>query len=94
VECAIADAAAAWGLNVRVFASVAWCESRLDPDAYNPSSASGLFQHLARYFDARAEAAGVSDADIFDPVANAQAAGYLMSSQGMAPWEPSRWCWG
>lgn len=47
VECAIADAANAYNLPVDDLATVAWCESRHDPDARNPhSTATGLFQFL------------------------------------------------
>ncbi len=47
VECAIADAAAAYGLDRAMLADLAWCESRHEPDARNPrSTATGLFQFL------------------------------------------------
>jgi hypothetical protein len=44
------------------------CESNGDPNAKNPdSTASGLFQHLTRYWPTRAEAAGFAGASVFDP---------------------------
>lgn len=63
------------------------CESRGDPDAKNPtSSASGLFQHLARLWPPRAEAAGFGDADVFDPFANIAVAAWLLENGGPSHW--------
>ena len=48
---------------------VMWCESRGDPDAVNAESgASGLMQHIPRYWDERARAAGFQGASPFDPM--------------------------
>ena len=55
---------------------VAKCESVLDPNAVNPySNASGLFQFLPGTWATTPYA----DQDIFDPVANANAAGWMWS---------------
>jgi uncharacterized protein YraI len=55
---------------------VAKCESVLDPNALNPySNASGLFQFLPSTWATTPYA----DQDIFDPVANANAAGWMWS---------------
>ncbi|MCP3993566.1 MAG: lytic transglycosylase domain-containing protein [bacterium] len=63
------------------------CESRGDPNAKNPnSSASGLFQHLARLWSPRAEAAGFGDADVFDPFANIAVAAWLLENGGPSHW--------
>ena len=63
------------------------CESRGDPLAKNPnSSASGLFQHLARLFPERATAAGWDDADVFDPFANIAVAAWLLDNGGTSHW--------
>ena len=68
--------------------AVAWCESRYVPTAYNQSSgASGIFQHLARYWPDRAAKAGWTGADIFDPEANVAVAAWL--SNGGSDW--SHW---
>ncbi len=55
------------------------CESKGNPDAYNSSSgASGLFQHLQRYWAGRVEAAGWgSSVSPFDPPANIAVAAWL-----------------
>ena len=54
------------------------CESEGNPNAKNPgSTASGLFQHLATYWDDRSGRAGWGGADIFDPVANVAVAAWL-----------------
>ncbi|MDH4118785.1 MAG: S-layer homology domain-containing protein [Acidimicrobiia bacterium] len=71
------------------------CESGGDPLAKNPrSTASGLFQHLASQWPARAEAAGFSGADVFDPVANTAVAAWLVyEGGGWTHWNASAHCW-
>lgn len=63
------------------------CESHGDPEAKNPnSSASGLFQHLARLWPERAAKAGFADADVFDPFANVAVAAWLLENGGTSHW--------
>lgn len=65
-----------------------WHESRGDPGAVNSSSgASGLFQHLPRYWPERSIAAGWSGASIFDPEANVAVAAWLRAD-GWHHWTP------
>lgn len=65
-----------------------WHESRGDPNARNPSSgASGLFQHLPKYWGERSAAAGWGGADIFDPEANVAVAAWLRQ-HGWQHWSP------
>lgn len=64
-------------------------ESGGNPSAKNPSSsASGLFQHLARYWPERSAKAGWAGADIFDPTANTAVAAWLWSVGGWGHWAP------
>lgn len=64
-------------------------ESGGDPDAYNASSgASGLFQHLRRYWTERTAASGWAGADIFDPEANVAVAAWLQRTGGWGHWSP------
>ena len=64
------------------------CESGGYPNAKNPtSSASGLFQHLARYWDGRSKTAGWAGASIWDPEANIAVAAWLLGENGKASWE-------
>lgn len=72
------------------------CESSGDPNAKNPkSSASGLFQHLGRFWPERSVKAGLAGADIFDPSANVAVAAWLVyEGGGWSHWNPSRHCWG
>ena len=59
------------------------CESNGNPNAKNPrSSASGLFQHLGKYWPARSAAAGFAGASIFDPTANVAVAAWLRDQRG------------
>ncbi len=71
------------------------CESRGDPNARNASSgASGLFQHLPRFWADRSAAAGFGGADIFDPTANVGVAAWLVyEGGGWSHWNPSAHCW-
>ena len=65
------------------FMRVMWCESRGDPDAVNAESgASGLMQHIPRYWDERARAAGFQGASPFDPIANIYASVWLLDMGG------------
>ena len=69
-----------WALNIIK------CESGGDPNAYNASSgASGLFQHLKQYWDARATAAGFPGASPFNAEANIAASAYLLYAPGGGP---------
>ncbi len=62
------------------------CESGGDPnimhDFSNPASASGLFQHLGKYWDRRSAAAGYGGVSIFDPTANVATAAWLRDQRG------------
>ncbi len=59
------------------------CESGGNPNAKNPgSSASGLFQHLGKYWATRSAAAGYGGVSIFDPTANVAVAAWLRDQPG------------
>jgi hypothetical protein len=62
---------------------VAWCESRFDPSSTNArTGAVGLFQHLPRYWEERAENAGFPNADPSDPEASTAAAAWAVYDGG------------
>lgn len=64
-------------------------ESNGDPNAYNSSSgASGLFQHLPKYWDSRSAKAGWSGASIMDTNANTAVAAWLWTVDGWWHWNP------
>ena len=70
------------------FMRVMWCESRGDPNAVNAESgASGLMQHIPRYWDDRARSAGFQGASPFDPIANIYASVWLLDVGGWSHWE-------
>ncbi len=65
------------------------CESGGVPDIRNRAggTASGLFQHLPRYWDARARKAGWEGADIFSPEANIAVSAWLFNDgAGRSHW--------
>ncbi len=83
----IRAAAAAWGADPDQLLRVAYCESRYNPNAYNPSSgASGLFQFLPRTWAANSVRAGYGGASVFEPVANANTAAYMFASGQARQW--------
>jgi len=67
---------------------VMMCESGGNPTARNPSSsASGLFQQLARYWPGRAATYGMTGRSVFDPWANAVvSAGMVRDTGGWSHW--------
>ena len=75
--------------QVDTFMRVLHCESRGDPDAFNNvvydnplDQASGLMQHMPRWWDERAAAAGFAGYSPFDPVANIYTSAWLLTSRG------------
>jgi uncharacterized protein YraI len=76
-------AADAYGQPREDMLRVATCESNLVPTAVNPSSqASGLFQFLPSTW----ETTPYADQDIFDPVANANAAAWMWDNGRRNEW--------
>lgn len=68
-------------------------ESGGNPDADNPrSSASGLMQHLAKYWPARSAAAGWGGASIWDPTANIAVGAWLYYTGGAGHWTSAWKC--
>ena len=69
--------------QISTFMRVMHCESRGDPYALHPESkASGLMQHLQRYWPERAQAIGMPNYSPFDPVANIYASAWLLTTAG------------
>lgn len=70
--------------------TVMTCESKGNPNARNPyTGASGLFQHLPRYWPERARAVGFAGASPYHAEANIAAAAYLVRvsiSTGLPAW--------
>ena len=64
------------------------CESGGNPTAQNPGSqkASGLFQHLPKYWTSRSTLAGWAGADIFAGEANIAVAAWLLADSGWKNW--------
>jgi hypothetical protein len=62
---------------------VAWCESRFNPTSTNlRTGAVGLFQHLPKYWEERAESAGFPNAEPTDPEASTAAAAWAVYHEG------------
>lgn len=88
---AVTEAVFAFGgddADVHRFLRIMQCESAGRPDAKNPnSSASGLMQHLTRYWPDRAERAGMPGADVFDPAANIWVSAWLALAAPEGGWQ-------
>jgi uncharacterized protein YraI len=78
----IHEAADRYGQNRADMLRVARCESNLDPYAVNPSGSYGLFQFIRSTW----ESTPYGDADIFDPRANANAAGWMWQQGRQSEW--------
>ena len=78
---------------------VAFCESSAMPDdtlndAVSDALAVGAFQHLAKYWSFRSEAANVGGFSPFDLEANvATGADLFYNGGGSKHWSPSKKCW-
>lgn len=92
VQEAIRLASIAYKVPPGQMRSVAWCESRFNPRADNPTStATGLMQFLTSTY----AATPYRDVSIESPYANALAAGWLWSRSGTwSHWAASRGCHG
>lgn len=74
--------------DVDRFLRIMQCESGGDPLAKNPnSSASGLMQHLTRFWQERAELAGVPGADVFDGNSNIWVSAWLALAAPGGGWQ-------
>lgn len=78
VTDAIAAAAARWGVSYYWLLRVATCESGLNPNAYNPSGASGLFQFMPSTYWYFAGRIGETRS-YWDPYGAANVAAYMFS---------------
>ena len=87
----VEEALEAYGIpdEIDTFMRVLHCESRGDPNAHNTvvyenpkDQASGLMQHMPRWWDDRSNAAGFGGYSPFDPVANIFTSAWLLTSRG------------
>jgi soluble lytic murein transglycosylase-like protein len=85
-------AADAHGIDARKLARIVVCESGGNPNAHNPSGASGLTQQMPQFWPGRAAAAGLPGASVYDPTANLEVAA-MMLARSDSPWDSSRTCW-
>jgi hypothetical protein len=86
IEAIIREAAAAQGADPDQLVRVAYCESRFNPGAYNPSGASGLFQFMPGTWAANSVRAGYAGASVFDPVASANVAAWMFARGQAGQW--------
>lgn len=83
VKRVIRQAALRWGLSAEKMLRVAECESGLNPRAQSPSGKYvGLYQFERASWETRARWAGYEGRPWWDPVANANTAGWLVTEGG------------
>jgi soluble lytic murein transglycosylase-like protein len=87
IEAIIRQAAAANGADADQLLRIAWCESRYDPNAYNPTSgASGLFQFVPPTWATNSVRAGYAGASPFDAEASANVAAWMFARGSANLW--------
>lgn len=77
-------------IDYRLLRSIAWCESRLQPRAYNPSGAGGLMQFMPGTWASNRYAAHSRYSAKWAALGGA----WLIRRVGTGPWAASRHCWG
>lgn len=74
--------------------AIATCESWLNPNAKNKnSSAAGTYQHIQRYWPARAKKYWFAWASVYNAEANVAVSMWMLRDQGTNPWNASKHCW-
>ncbi len=89
VHDAIYKAAQHWGVSYWYLVRLATCESGLNPGAYNPSGASGLFQFMPSTYAAYAARIG-EGGSLWNAYSNANVAAYMISQGQAYQWTCSR----
>lgn len=88
VPC-VRRAAIHWGVPTGLQLAIARCESRLRWWAFNPSGATGIMQVLP----STAATSPYADKPLTSVKWNPMIGGWLLRTQGTAPWAASRGCW-
>lgn len=87
IERIIREAAERWGADPVQLMRVAWCESRYNPNAFNPrANDTGLFQFIPETWRRESPRAGYGGVSAFDPVANANTAAMLFAEGKSRLW--------
>jgi hypothetical protein len=66
--------------------SVARCESRFNPNAYNPGGYAGVFQQATRYWRSRATTYGFRDSSVYNGRANIVVSVRMAHRSGWGAW--------
>lgn len=90
VRACLLYASMRWHVSYRLIVSIAWCESRLNPYAYNRSGATGLLQWMSASWNATPYARHRRTSARWSSLAGAWALRHV----GTGPWTASRPCWG
>lgn len=87
IERIIREAAEQWGADPTQLMRVAYCESRYNPNAFNPkANDTGLFQFIPETWRRESRRAGYEGVSAFDPVASANTAAMLFAEGKSRLW--------
>ncbi len=87
IERIIREAAERWGADPVQLMRVAWCESRYNPNAFNPTANdTGLFQFIPETWRRESRRAGYEGVSAFDAVASANTAAMLFAEGKSRLW--------
>ena len=95
IRSLIADKAQRDGVPQVLALSIAYCESRFDPKAKNPSStASGLAQFIkSTWRETMLRMDYPTSSNVFDPELHTEAFIWLLKEDGTSHWSSSKSCW-
>ena|SRR5688572_5940162 len=82
----IASVAQRYAVDGDLFLRIAECESQLNPRVTGRNGAAGLFQVIPSTWLWVTERLGMAGATPYDPVANAEVAGWLLATLGPSQW--------
>lgn len=78
------------GWDIGHFQRIMWRESRCDPNAHNPSGATGLLQLMPFWAGHLAHCDVHTRTDLYDPVKNICGAAHVYTVQGINAWSQTK----
>jgi soluble lytic murein transglycosylase-like protein len=86
IRALIASVSLRYQVDGELMLRIAECESRLNPRVTGRNGAAGLFQVIPSTWTWVTEGIGLAGASPYDPVANAEVAGWLLANAGASQW--------
>ncbi|MGI8422550.1 MAG: transglycosylase SLT domain-containing protein [Chloroflexota bacterium] len=86
IRALITSVAQRYGVDEGQMLRIAECESRLNPRVTGRDGAAGVFQVIPTTWTWASGRIGLAGASPYDPVANAEVAGWLLANVGASQW--------